>query len=137
MLTKNPDNRADWASIFAFEIKDGEILTSSMAEKKNFKTLTDSGLKSSLTPTVDSSTSPKVDGQTLSYSQKDFGKIKQEDTRSGSGSGSGIENMMRNDAKNDMLYNPKASNMTNMNNLNNTNNANNMRSTYTTKSPLR
>lgn len=49
MLTKNPNLRADWAEIFAHEIKNGEIINSGIM--KFSKNLTDSGTKSTLTPT--------------------------------------------------------------------------------------
>lgn len=54
MLTKNPTQRADWSEIFAYDIKNGEILNSGIM--KINKNMTDSGNKSSLTPTMESST---------------------------------------------------------------------------------
>lgn len=49
MLTKNPNLRADWSEIFAHEIKNGEIINSGIM--KFHKNLTDSGNKSTITPT--------------------------------------------------------------------------------------
>jgi len=50
MLTKNPSLRADWSEIFSYDIKNGEIVSSGIM--KLSKNMTDSGNKSSLTPTV-------------------------------------------------------------------------------------
>ena len=48
MLTKNPSQRADWAEIFSYEIKNGEIVNSAIM--KFSKNLTDSGTKSTVPP---------------------------------------------------------------------------------------
>ncbi len=48
MLTKNPNQRADWADIFGYEIKNGEIVNSGIM--KFSTTLTDSGSKSTVPP---------------------------------------------------------------------------------------
>ena len=48
MLTKNPNQRVDWAEIFGYEIKNGEIVNSGIM--KFSKTLTDSGSKSTVPP---------------------------------------------------------------------------------------
>lgn len=57
MLTKNPTLRIDWSEIFSYEIKNGDILSSGIM--KLSKTMTDSGNKSSLSPTTESSTVSK------------------------------------------------------------------------------
>lgn len=54
MLTKDPNQRIDWAEIFSYEIKNGEIFGSGIYDKS--KKMTDSGMKSSEAPTLDSST---------------------------------------------------------------------------------
>ena len=48
MLTKNPNQRADWADIFGYEIKNGEIVNSGIM--KFSTTLTESGSKSTVPP---------------------------------------------------------------------------------------
>ena len=75
MLTKNAHNRAEWSEIFSYEIVNGEITKSSFINSNKGKALTDSGLKHSLSPTVESSTSPKLEPHnSFSYSTKDFNK---------------------------------------------------------------
>lgn len=66
MLTKNPSLRCDWAEIFSYQFKNGEIVSSE--NMKLSKNMTDSGNKSSLTPTVESSTGgSKVDFNSFSH----------------------------------------------------------------------
>jgi serine/threonine protein kinase len=116
MLTKDAKKRCDWNEIFSYKIINGEIYNSGIQRQ-----LTDSGLKGSLSPTLDSSTAPRKELNTNAYSSRDFGRNVNRGTEKTENQHDQFDNSVRGmPQKVSPGYN-----------------ANGMRSTYSAKTPLR